>query len=168
MIDLTLTPKYENSPVGLILKKYLTIALKDAPSDSEHAAVRKEILLSLNYPHTSELKLSSLFALSNKDFEEALYLLREFNGLGKTVEAMFVNGAEIFKSSVFVQNKLLTKFDAEKFRYSDGKKQYRITDLSREDLLQVACAGLDVLNKTKKEQYSVEALVASWQVPAVK
>lgn len=163
MFDLALAPRYAHSPVGLILTKYLKVIFKVTPGGLEHVEARKRLILALLWPEKASLPMAQLFNLPGKDFEEALYLLREFREGNKPLSAYFVEGAEIFASPVFAQGQLPKKFNPDDYGFQTPSGKVALTQLDPDDLLQVACQGLEALRVTPLEHYSAEALVNSWK-----
>lgn len=163
MFNFALAPRYAHSPVGLILTKYLKVIFKESTGGQEHAQARKQLIMALLFPEKAYLPMTQLLTLPGKDFEEALYLLREFREANKPLSVYFIEGAEIFSSPTFARGQLPKKFNPEDYGFLTPSGRVALPQLEVEDLLQVACQGLEALRVTPVERYSTEALVNSWK-----
>jgi len=63
-----------------------------------------------------------------------------------------------------MDNQLPKKYDPSEWQYQDAQgKIYKISDLSREDLMQVACDGMDALEQIDSKTRDLAQTVEDWR-----
>lgn len=61
------------------------------------------------------------------------------------------------------ENKLEKRFDPTDYQWEERGKVHMLADLSREDLIQVACAQMDILEEVDLQAADLTSIMEKWR-----
>lgn len=175
MADLTLNSEYAENESAKLVQGWLSRIFEQEPL-SESAGVLAKVLLNFFNGEQYPMSLCMLNGLSAEDFTDALRLIQNQREVSVEPHAYFVRGTDIFGEELpercglsvpskvdSVPSVLPKKFNPSAVQWEYGKKRFPLDILSRDDLLQVSCECIEVLERMDTLQHSFAQLAHQWR-----